>query len=427
MRDRHGPPRPARPDDIAILFRARAGHQLFEAALEARNIRTYVYKGLGFFDAPGGAGSAGAAAGLAQPDSDLRAAEFLRSRFVRLSDVGLTQAGAGVLGRASSPGPPGLAFAWRDATARLLDARAHRSARWLQLADRLPPSELVDTVLRDSAYAFEMRGRRLDQARENVKKVRSLIRRVESRGYATIGRIAEYFETLRAGDESHAILEASGCVNLMTMHAAKGLEFPIVFLVNLQAPGRGRSGGFSLIERGPDGEPEVAFTSNAATKLEDERDAEELRRLMYVGVTRARDRLYLAAQIDGRGELRRSGRSLANLLPASIGALFHDAAADPARTEVVWTVPGSTFTFAICRPAKAQATTTQAGSQPSRRPIPRRLCPEDGGRFPPPARSSSVLRRWKQRRSNRLRSISVDSGMTGTIVHRLFQHGIDGM
>ena len=227
----------------------------------------------------------------------------------------------------------------------------------MKLADRLPPSELVDTVLAESAYAYEMRGRRLEQARENVKKVRSLIRRVESRGYATIGRIAEYFETLRAGDESHAILEASGCVNLMTMHAAKGLEFPIVFLVNLQAPGRGRGGGFSIIERGPQGEPEVAFASNDATKLEDERDAEELRRLLYVGVTRARDRLYLAGQVDGRGELRRSGRSLASLLPSSIGGLFRDAAADQTRTQVTWTVPGASFAFGVCRPAKVMAET----------------------------------------------------------------------
>jgi superfamily I DNA/RNA helicase len=57
-----------------------------------------------------------------------------------------------------------------------------------------------------------------------------LIRRV-GRGHATLGRIAEYFDTLRAGEESNAILEASGAVNLMSMHAAKGLVL-IVFLVN---------------------------------------------------------------------------------------------------------------------------------------------------------------------------------------------------
>ena len=429
VRDRHGPTRLARPDDIAILFRVRAGHQLFETALESRNIRTYVYKGLGFFDAPEVQDLQALLRVLAEPDSDLRAAEFLRSRFVRLSDVGLTALAPSFSEALLASSAPKL-DALGSTDRRLIDAARLNLAKWLQLADRLPPSEVVDTVLSDSAYAFEMRGRRLDQSRENVKKVRSLIRRVESRGYATIGRIAEYFETLRAGDESHAILEASGCVNLMTMHAAKGLEFPIVFLVNLQAPGRGRSGGLSIIERGPDGEPEVAFTSNEATKLEDERDTEELRRLMYVGVTRARDRLYLAAQVDGRGELRRSGRSLANLLPSSIGALFHDAAADLKRSEVVWSGAGSTFTFSVCRPAKAPASDPTQGEAKFRRVDTVPLIP--GGRRPVPVAGAELQSRAVPRDDegnvtrpvSRPISVVTTQRVTGTIIHRLFQYGI---
>ena len=51
VRNRGGA-RPIQPDDIAILFRSRSGHRYYEEALEARGIKTYVYKGLGFFDAP---------------------------------------------------------------------------------------------------------------------------------------------------------------------------------------------------------------------------------------------------------------------------------------------------------------------------------------------------------------------------------------
>jgi ATP-dependent exoDNAse (exonuclease V) beta subunit len=76
VRTRDGQPRPARPDDIAVLFRARHGHQYFEAALEERGIRTYVYKGLGFFDAPEVQDLQALMRFLAEPDSDLRAAEF---------------------------------------------------------------------------------------------------------------------------------------------------------------------------------------------------------------------------------------------------------------------------------------------------------------------------------------------------------------
>lgn len=355
VRTREGAPRAARAEDIAILFRARHGHQYFEKALEDRGIRTYVYKGLGFFDAPEVQDLQALMRYLAQPDSNLRAAEFLRSRFVRLSDTALVTLAPGLAQALLAPDLPPAASALSPTDHALLDLARRGIAGWLAQADRVPPSELVDAVIRQSAYVFEMRGRRLDQARENVKKVRALIRRVESRGYATLGRIAEYFETLRAGDESNAILEASGSVQLMTMHAAKGLEFPIVFLVNLQVPGRGRSGGISVIERGPGGDPEVAFTSTDGTRLEDQRDAEELRRLLYVGVTRARDRLYLAAELDHRGQVRKGARSLASLLPASLLAAYAQAATTPDVERVTWQTPGGQFAFRVCRPAPSSA------------------------------------------------------------------------
>ena len=179
-----------------------------------------------------------------------------------------------------------------------------------------------------------------------------------------MGRLAEYFDTLRAGDESNAIVEAAGAVNLMTIHAAKGLEFPIVFVVNLHVGGRGRPGGFSVIDRGPDGSPEVAFNTSDATRLEELREAEELRRLFYVAMTRARDRLYLAAEIDGKGRLRRSARSLASLLPAGLGDVFTAAAAglsvDPDRAgsdRTDWDTPQGTFAFRICRPPLSKTET----------------------------------------------------------------------
>jgi ATP-dependent exoDNAse (exonuclease V) beta subunit len=124
--------------------------------------------------------------------------------------------------------------------------------------------------------------------------------------------------------------------------------------VNLQAPGRGGFNSFRVIERGPDGEPEVAFSPNPATELDDERDAEELRRLLYVGVTRARDRLYFAAELDPRGQIRRAGRSLAGLLPASFSAMFGDAAADPDREHVTWVTDAQSFDFRVCRASDAR-------------------------------------------------------------------------
>jgi ATP-dependent helicase/nuclease subunit A len=432
VRDPHGV-RPARPDDIAILFRARTGHQFFEAALEARGIRTYVYKGLGFFDAPEVQDLQALLRYLAQPDSNLRAAEFLRSRLVRVSDVGLARLARAPEGDASGRARgPALAEALRspgidlapfglDAGDRALLTHLRAAvARWLRLADRVSPSLLLDTILHESAYAFELGGRRLGQARENIKKVRALVRRIENRGYATLGRIAEYFETLRAGDESHAIVEAVGCVNLMTVHAAKGLEFPIVFVVNLHVPGRGRSSAFSVIERGPDGEPEVAFGSSDATRLEDLREREELRRLLYVSVTRARDRLYLAAELDEtRGRLQRGARSLAALLPPALGDLFN--AANPGG-EVEWTSASGTFAFRICRPAPDFASPAAALD---REPV---LRPD----VTPVLACDPVVMAATAADAAGTASQAVDEPaespsdrLLGTLVHRLFQRQLD--
>ena len=93
VRDRAtGLAREAGAADIAILFRSRDSHRDFEAALDRRGVSTYVYKGLGFFDADEIQDAVALLRYLADPLSDLRAATLLRSRIVRLSDAGVAQA-----------------------------------------------------------------------------------------------------------------------------------------------------------------------------------------------------------------------------------------------------------------------------------------------------------------------------------------------
>jgi ATP-dependent helicase/nuclease subunit A len=315
VRDRDGgAPRAIRPGDVSILFRTREAHREFEQALERRGLPVYVYKGLGFFDADEVKDVLAVLRYLADPFSDLNAAVLLRSRLLRLSDEGIRRLAPHVAQALRQTEPiPGL-----DPNDEQTLAQAQASlARWRSLVDRIPPSDLLDRVLTESAYVLELRGPRFRQARENLKKIRSLVRRVENRGYATLNRIAAHLDRLSIGEEPNAVINALDAVNLMTIHAAKGLEFPVVFVVNLNRGTGGRRPPVRLSTEPT--VPGVAIGSLQSEVDEDKinREREETKRLVYVAFTRARDRLYLGAIRRG-GVLKLGLGSLAEVLPASL-------------------------------------------------------------------------------------------------------------
>ena len=334
IRDRQtGVRRPIGPGDIGVLFRTRESHSLFEAALAHRQVPYYVYKGLGFFDADEVKDVLALISYLADPHSNLRAAALLRSRIVRVSDAGLKHL-APALAEALTGAPPAAADALAgDDRERLRLARASVTA-WIDLADHLPPAELIDRVLAESAYAVEIAGPGFRQARENLKKIRGLIRRIQNRGYATLGRLSDYFSGLVAGgDESNAIIDAADAVNLMTVHAAKGLEFPVVFIVNI-GKGSGNTRDDVRVTLPPfagdddDGEPMVAVSDHElAADRDDDKDLEETKRLLYVALTRARDRVYLCGTVT-EGVLQLQRGSLGRVLPPTLPALMADHNAD---------------------------------------------------------------------------------------------------
>jgi ATP-dependent helicase/nuclease subunit A len=351
VRDRRtGVARAATPGDIAILFRSRASHRDFEQALERAGIPTYVYKGLGFFDADEMKDVVALIRYLARPASDLRAAAFLRSRFVRISDAGLAALAPRLAASLTSPAAPvGIDRLTEEDRRVLMHARAHAGA-WLQRVDRVPPADLLEEILVETAYAYELRGARRMQAWENLKKIRAIVRRIQNRGYATLPRIADHLDALTAGDEPNAIIEALDAVNLMTVHASKGLEFPIVFVVNMAKGASGPPRPIRVTANGD--EPSVSIGPFKSESDEAEREGEkhETRRLLYVAFTRARDRLYLASTLK-KGALAPGRGSLAEVLPDSLKALFAAAgAAAPNSGMLEWAGPsGSAYVFKICR------------------------------------------------------------------------------
>ena len=437
VRDRQsGLRRPIRPADIAILFRSRASHREFEEALEARRIPAYVYSGLGFFEADEVRDVVALVRFLAEPSSDLRAAAFLRSRLVRLSDPGLQRLAPGLASALTARAAPPAA-ARLDAEDAAVLARVRASlAEWLNLADRIPPAEVLDRALADSAYEHEIRGSRAVAARENIKKIRGLVRRLQNSGYLTLARLADHLDRLSAGDESNAVVDAVDAVNLMTVHAAKGLEFPVVFVVNLaRGSGAPRAPIRVAAHAGPEdavavGDYEAEFDAD-----ESAREREETKRLMYVALTRARDRVYLATAAD-RGVFRPKKGSLGEVLPESIRAAIGTAAAVQADgAEVRWTAgTGGTHVFRVCVAATAP--------EPDR-PAPFAIAPglESDALPPPPddfevvvdaaGRERSPVTKGGARGARWEGAGAADSAdgynvVLGRVVHRMFQAGVPG-
>ena len=227
-----------------------------------------------------------------------------------------------------------------------LTAARASSRRWRALVDRMPPAELLDCVLEESAYLVEIRGPRFLQARENVKKIRAIIRRIQNRGYVTLDRIASHLDRLAVGDDANAAIDASDAVSLMTVHAAKGLEFPVVFVVNLARGTANRRAPIRIATSG-DANGSVAVGDFQSSGDEDQADKEreETKRLLYVAVTRARDRLYLGTVLkDGVAQPGRG--SLAEVLPASLIAHFAEAAGTGVAT---WrAASGASHTIRVC-------------------------------------------------------------------------------
>jgi DNA helicase-2/ATP-dependent DNA helicase PcrA len=149
-------------------------------------------------------------------------------------------------------------------------------SNWRAEAPRFTVTELFDRIAKDISYqAFIEDGSDEGAERwENVQELRRLTLEYETR------TLTDFLETVALISDQDTLAEGKNAPTLLTLHAAKGLEFGTVFIVGLDDGLLPHSRSFD--------EPEAM---------------EEERRLFYVGITRARDRLYLlrALRRGGRG------------------------------------------------------------------------------------------------------------------------------
>ena len=343
------------PKDIVILFRSRTHYRIYEKALGERGVPTYVYRGLGFFDSPEVRDIRALVRFLADPGSELRAAELARSRFVRISDTALALlAGLGTKrnedgpltrwlgGRLSETDLPPEFFG----NDRAITVRAAENLPdWIEKVDCVPPSDLIQQIIEDTDYAAWFADAKSGaQGWENLKKILEMIRRAQNRGYLTFARLAEYLERASAGDESLAVLDAVNAVSLMTIHAAKGLEFEAAFVVNLDQKTRSDTSLPRITELA--GEDVAVHALDRVEPEGPDRAVEEEKRLLYVAMTRARSHLVLSASKLDETE---GVSTLFQLLPESLRDLFRVALTTD-KTEILWNPAATEHHMRVLRP-----------------------------------------------------------------------------
>jgi ATP-dependent helicase/nuclease subunit A len=300
--------------DVALLFRASTAFGAYEDAFEQAGIPFVTVAGKGFYDRPEVRDLLNALAAIADPTDDLALAGLLRSPAFGVSDAGLYQLRWDGNGNsrplwealhAALPLDP--ADAARAETARGVVDELHG------LAGRVPVAEVLKRFLDLTHYRAILRlaphplshwerGTGVEgRAARNVDKLLADAHRSQLVG---VGEFLEYVQTLRdvAAREGEAPVEASGAVQLMTVHKAKGLEFPVVVIAD--AAHQGSAGADWLLLDGELGVVVGLARQNArptmhrlAALRETDMDEAEDRRLLYVAATRAREKLIVSGHV----------------------------------------------------------------------------------------------------------------------------------
>jgi ATP-dependent helicase/nuclease subunit A len=305
-------PRALRPGDVAILFRSLSDVALYEAALREHGLDYYLVGGKAFYAQQEVFDLLNLLRAIDSPLDEVALAGALRSPFFALSDEAfywlVTKGGGLAAGLFAADLPPELSECDRQraefAAATLRDLRRQK--------DRHPVAALVQLALArtgyDAALLAEFLGeRKLANLRKLVDQARSLDRTGLFSLSDFITQLAEF--VANEPDEPLAATHPEGTdvVRLMTIHQAKGLEFPLVVVPDLERrpPGNHRRFAFRpdlgplvKLKEDDDGTPINLCGFDLYARFEALEDDEEAIRLLYVAATRAADYLILSSGVE---------------------------------------------------------------------------------------------------------------------------------
>jgi DNA helicase-2/ATP-dependent DNA helicase PcrA len=263
-------------------------------------------------------------------------------------------------GGLSALAPPEHPFP--KAAQRSLAAFHRVLAGWIAARDRLTVAQLLEKIGEESSHAAYLRdGTEEGEDRwNNLLELRSVAAAYDD--FPPDLRLSAFLEEVALVSDQDELKEEKDKdrITLLTLHTAKGLEYPVVFLVGLEE---------NILPH--------------SRSMEDPDQMEEERRLMYVGATRAKDRLYLIyafrRMLYGRVQLNEPSRFLRDIR-ADLG--IRAPARAPGRTEPAdsGATRGYESRFGAGRPTHPATPASRPSAPSAWPPAPARATPSDQGR-----------------------------------------------
>jgi len=265
--------------DFAVLYRVNAQSRVFETVFVSRDIPYRIVGGVRFYDRAEVKDILAYLRVLHNPADTISLKRIINTPPRGIGDKTVERLEQAALERNMT-----LLAAARHAEAiPELSARAHRAVgQFVSLIDHLRQTmqtasltELTEAVIQQSGYQLALEQEGTIKARGRLDNIRELLSATgeyeEGAEEPSVGGFLENIALLTSAD---TLQEGVDAIPLMTLHSAKGLEFPVVFIVGME------EGLFPLVR---------------ATISDNPMELEEERRLCYVGITRAMKRVFLSS------------------------------------------------------------------------------------------------------------------------------------
>jgi len=293
-------------ENVAVLCRTARGFAAYEDAFERARIPYETVAGRGFLDRPEVRDLLNALQALADPTDDLALYGLLRSPAIGLSDTllhHLRLPGDGASGDAAldDTAPGALWRALRSAPDEACRAAAALIEDLNRLVGRITVADQLKHFIDRTGYRAILLAAGDGRGARNVSK---LLLDAQRSASVSTGAFLELVRGLRKSGtrEGEARADSHGAVQIMSVHQAKGLEFPIVVIGDAAVSASGRAAAVLLdpelgVVVNYAGEEGAPLVWKLAQRRAQRKEAAESERLLYVAATRAQDRLLLSGHI----------------------------------------------------------------------------------------------------------------------------------